>query len=114
MVLTSDGKVYSWGRGSNGVLGNGTLVDMSTPAPVEVATTGTPMAGKTIVQIALSGTNAYALDSLGAVYSWGCTLGGALGNGQKLIRQCLRLARPDYLLNLLQLRLLVRQWPEKL
>ena len=81
MVLTSDGKVYSWGRGTNGLLGNGTIVDMSTPAPVEVATTGTPMAGKTIVQIALSGTNAYALDSLGAVYSWGCTASGALGNG---------------------------------
>ncbi len=81
MALTTDGKIYSWGRGTNGLLGNGTVVDMANPVPVEVDATGTPMAGKTIIQIAVGVNNAYALDSAGVVYSWGCTASGALGNG---------------------------------
>lgn len=82
MALTDEGKVYVWGRGTNGVLGNGTIVDMANPRPVEVDTTGTPMAGKTITQITLGAlTNAYALDSSGQVYSWGCIFNGALGDG---------------------------------
>lgn len=37
MVRTSDGKLYSWGRGDSGELGLGNLTDRSMPAPARAA-----------------------------------------------------------------------------
>lgn len=81
LALTSEGQVYAWGRGTDGMLGNGTIVDVASPRPTLVDVTGTPMNGKNIVQIALGYGGAYALDDSGTVYSWGCANSGALGNG---------------------------------
>lgn len=78
-ALASDGTVYSWGFNSNGQLGDGTNTDSS--VPVAVKTTGTPMDGKTIVQVAAGAPYSLALASDGTIYSWGNNSKGQLGNG---------------------------------
>lgn len=78
-ALASDGTVYSWGFNSNGQLGDGTNTNSN--APVAVKTTGTPMDGKTIVQVAAGAPYSLALASDGTIYSWGNNSKGQLGNG---------------------------------
>jgi len=78
-ALASDGTVYSWGDNSGGQLGDGTNTDSS--VPVAVKTTGTPMDGKTIVQVAAGAPYSLALASDGTIYSWGNNSKGQLGNG---------------------------------
>ena len=79
LALTSDGAVYSWGDNTHGQLGNGTNTDSN--IPVAVKTTGTPMDGKTIVQVAAGAPYSLALASDGTIYSWGNNSKGQLGNG---------------------------------
>ena len=78
-ALASDGTVYSWGFNSNGQLGDGTNTNSN--VPVAVKTTGTPMDGKTIVQVAAGAPYSLALASDGTIYSWGNNSKGQLGNG---------------------------------
>lgn len=78
-ALASDGTVYSWGDNTHGQLGNGTNTDSN--IPVAVKTTGTPMDGKTIVQVAAGAPYSIALASDGTIYSWGNNSKGQLGNG---------------------------------
>ena len=78
-ALASDGTVYSWGDNSGGQLGDGTNTDSS--VPVAVKTTGAPMDGKTIVQVAAGAPYSLALASDGTIYSWGNNSKGQLGNG---------------------------------
>ena len=77
LALALDGKVYNWGRGGNGQLGNNTTSDSL--IPVAVTTTGA-LAGKTVTAIAAGGTHSLALTSDGKVYSWGLNGNGQLGN----------------------------------
>ncbi|MES2630677.1 MAG: hypothetical protein V4611_01850 [Patescibacteria group bacterium] len=69
LAVTSDGGVYSWGKNDTGQLGDGTFVSHDLPA--QVATSGTPMAGKTITSVSTSGTHSLALASDGTLYTWG-------------------------------------------
>ena len=78
-ALASDGTVYSWGDNTHGQLGNGTTINYT--VPVAVKTTGTPMDGKTIVQVAAGAPYSLALASDGTIYSWGNNSKGQLGNG---------------------------------
>lgn len=80
LALASDGKVYGWGRSEFGQLGTGTL-NFDPSAPTAVTTAGTPMAGKTITQIAAGPFSSYALASDGTVYGWGDNWSGSLGIG---------------------------------
>ncbi len=79
IALASDGTVYTWGDNTYGQLGNGT--NTSSNIPVAVKTTGTPMEGKTIVQISGSNSSSLALASDDTVYGWGNNQHGQLGNG---------------------------------
>ena len=79
LALASDGTVYAWGYGADGRLGNGSTTNSS--VPVAVTTAGTPMAGKTITQIAAGSGHSLALASDGTVYAWGYGAYGRLGNG---------------------------------
>ena len=69
LALASDSTVYAWGHNNYGQLGDGTNTDSS--VPVAVKTTGTPMDGKTIVQVAAGAPYSLALASDGTIYSWG-------------------------------------------
>jgi alpha-tubulin suppressor-like RCC1 family protein len=77
--IISGGLVYCWGDNTNGELGNNSTTRSLTPVAVQTA--GTPMDGKTIVQI-VAGTNfTCALDNTGAAYCWGLNSNGQLGDG---------------------------------
>jgi len=78
LVLSADGRVFAWGVGSNGRLGNGSSA--SSGNPVAVNTTGV-LAGKSVVAIAAGDQHSLALCSDGTIASWGGNGAGQLGGG---------------------------------
>ncbi len=72
-ALKSDGTVWSWGEGSSGQLGNGTIASSNVP----VQAIG--LAG--ITAIGGNGNFALALKNDGTVWAWGDNSSGQLGNG---------------------------------
>ncbi|RIJ70551.1 hypothetical protein D1871_18355 [Nakamurella silvestris] len=64
----SDGKLYSWGQGTYGSLGNGTTTNIATPALVHQ---GAVPASVTLSAPVVQQFVTYALGNDGAVYSWG-------------------------------------------
>ena len=72
------GTAYCWGSDDDGQLGDGSTLDSS--IPVAVNTSGA-LAGKTLTQIAIGGTNTCAVDTDGALYCWGSNALGSLGDG---------------------------------
>ena len=65
MVLTSEGAVYTFGKGSFGALGLGGTVFSSGPRLVSKFT------AKRIVSIACGSQHSLALSDIGDVFSWG-------------------------------------------
>lgn len=78
LVLTTDGRVYGWGRNDYGQLGD----DSNAPSdfPVAVYTSG-PMLNKTIVAIASGHSHSLALAANGQLFGWGNNTAGQLGDG---------------------------------
>ncbi len=83
LALDSTGKVYAWGDGVYGQLGNSNSVQQN--SPVAVTTTGA-LSGKTIVAIAAGGRMSMALDSNGQLYTWGQNGSGEVGDGTTTTR----------------------------
>ncbi|MGH7217887.1 MAG: IPT/TIG domain-containing protein [Candidatus Microsaccharimonas sp.] len=77
VALSSDGKVYSWGEGAYGRLGEGSTADR--PTPVAVDASGA-LLGKTVVAITVGRMHSLALTSDGSVYAWGYNSEGQLGD----------------------------------
>ena len=65
MVVTADGQVYSWGWNDRATLGQGHQ------EPVEKPKRVMGMQGVQIVQVALGGWHALAVDSQGQCWAWG-------------------------------------------
>ena len=78
LALTSDGRVFSWGRNDVGQLGLDGLG--STEVPMAVDMSGV-LAGKTVTKIAARYLHTLALTSDGEVYAWGANYDGELGDG---------------------------------
>lgn len=78
LVLTTDGTVYAFGRGTDGTLGNGGTA--ASNVPVAVGTSGA-MAGKTIIQVSATRHHCLALSNEGKVYAWGANTAFGLGDG---------------------------------
>ena len=74
-AIGSDGRLYAWGDGGFGQLGNGTRPPQTTPAPVSLP------AGVTPTAIAGGLWTGYAIGSDGNLYAWGDGTYGQLGNG---------------------------------
>ena len=80
LVIDEDGVVHSWGWNQYSELGNGTA-NTSSNKPALVSVNGTPMAGKTIVDVDGGIWHSIAVDSDGNVYTWGDGEFSQLGNG---------------------------------
>ena len=76
--ITSTGEVFAWGLGANGQLGTGSTAQSLVPVPV--VKTGA-LNSKTITKVAAGMGHSMALDSNGAVYTWGQNDMGQLGIG---------------------------------
>jgi prepilin-type N-terminal cleavage/methylation domain-containing protein len=75
-ALDSAGKVYCWGNGASGNLGNGNTASYSSP----VAVIGT-LATKIVKQLSVGDTHACALTTGNEIYCWGANNYGQLGDG---------------------------------
>jgi hypothetical protein len=74
LALTSGGKVYAWGAGQFGQLGDGGTRAADVPVAVNLPS------GVTVAAIAAGGDHSLALTSDGKVYAWGANFDGQLGN----------------------------------
>lgn len=63
LAVTADGDVYSWGRNTNGQLGDGTIADRGEPTRVENVSDAT--------MVSAGGWQSAALTTDGAAYTWG-------------------------------------------
>jgi len=70
--ITLDGDAWCWGRNALGQLGDGTLVDRSTPGLVP--------GGHRWQSLSAGTTHTCGVTTAGAVYCWGGNIGGQLGN----------------------------------
>lgn len=86
---TDGAKVWAWGLGANGQLGDGQKRSSKHPLPVA----GLP---RTIVAVAAGGIHSLALDADGTVWGWGGNTSGQLGDGTNTPEQLrpVRVARP--------------------
>lgn len=78
------GKAFCWGEGSAGQLGNGAETD--SPVAVAVTTAGTPLAGRTVEQVAVSANHACAVTTDGVVACWGSNTFGQIGDNTQTRR----------------------------
>ena len=72
-LLTSDGRVFTWGKNDKGQLGDATWVNKSTP--VEITDNFGLTAGETIIHVEADGENMMALTSDSRVFTWGSNFG---------------------------------------
>eukprot|EP01113_Clastostelium_recurvatum_P035635 TRINITY_DN4992_c0_g1_i3.p1 TRINITY_DN4992_c0_g1~~TRINITY_DN4992_c0_g1_i3.p1 ORF type:complete len:1325 (-),score=259.47 TRINITY_DN4992_c0_g1_i3:68-4042(-) len=74
MALDQEGRVFTWGLGQAGVLGNGSCKMSSTPSRVSAL-------GVKFVEIAAGYFHAAAISDDGGLYTWGSGCNGRLGLG---------------------------------
>ncbi|UYV60264.1 HERC2 [Cordylochernes scorpioides] len=75
LALTVDGKVFSWGEGSDGKLGHGNRVSYEWPRLVEA------LRSKRVRDVSCGGSHSAAATSSGELYTWGLGEYGRLGHG---------------------------------
>jgi alpha-tubulin suppressor-like RCC1 family protein len=73
LLLTSGGKVMSWGSGCYGKLGHGNLMDVAEPQAIE------GLSHEWICRIAVHDRHSSAVTRDGRLYQWGCGAGRRLG-----------------------------------
>jgi uncharacterized repeat protein (TIGR02543 family) len=84
LAVTTNGRVYTWGNGSAGQLGNGsTSYNSSTPLLVNF--TGL-LSGETIQQVSGGAYHSISVTTSGRVYAWGRNVNGELGDGTTNLR----------------------------
>ena len=84
VVLTSEGRVFCFGSNSNGLLGDGTTTNRT--SPVEITTNFNLSSGEKITQIFAGKHFAFALSSANRVFSWGSNTEGQLGAGDSSVK----------------------------
>ncbi|MGH9061525.1 MAG: IPT/TIG domain-containing protein, partial [Acidimicrobiales bacterium] len=82
VALTSTGLVLAWGDNSTGQLGDGTVVNSSTPVTVPLP------AGIKVTAVAAGNKFSLALTSTGSVLAWGKDNEGQLGDGSTITSGC--------------------------
>jgi uncharacterized repeat protein (TIGR02543 family) len=78
-VLTSTGRVFTWGNNGNGQLGDGTTTTKYTPT--EITSQFVLGAEETIISMSLGEQHSSALTSTGRIFTWGGNKYGELGDG---------------------------------
>eukprot|EP00934_Nitzschia_sp_Nitz4_P006496 Nitzschia sp. Nitz4//scaffold145_size56662//25408//27333//NITZ4_006557-RA/size56662-snap-gene-0.86-mRNA-1//1//CDS//3329536577//6486//frame0 len=77
VVLTTDGEVYTWGRGDDGRLGHGDNGWKYVPRITQ------SLAGHVVVQVTCGSYHTAAVASNGDLYTWGGGMYGKLGHGNE-------------------------------
>ncbi|GCF93871.1 hypothetical protein NRIC_17620 [Enterococcus florum] len=79
-ALTEDGKIYAWGNGARGKMGNNSLADAHSPVKVQIPETEKVIAVESGDDT--SNDAVFAVTESGKVYAWGI---GGLAYGRRLI-----------------------------
>ena len=80
-AVKTNGEVWCWGSGSDGRLGNNSVLDRSTPVKAQFP------AGTVLKQVSAGGNHSCAVDTLDRAWCWGEGVNGQIGNGSTLDRQ---------------------------
>ena len=83
-ALSTDDRIFIWGRNDDGQLGDGTTTSRLTP--VEITDRFTLATGETIIGISLGFLHSSALTSAGRLFTWGLNDYGQLGDGTTISR----------------------------
>jgi len=79
VVLTTDGEVYTWGRGDDGRLGHGDNGWKYVPRIIGT----TSLHGQVVIQVTCGSYHTAAVCSNGDLYTWGGGMYGKLGHGNE-------------------------------
>ena len=77
-VLTSEGRLFTWGENFYGQLGDGTTIDRHTP--IEITQNFNLAEGETLTHVSLGDSHSSALTSEGRLFTWGYNWDGQLGD----------------------------------
>ena len=78
-VITSEGRIFTWGKNDSGQLGDGTTSDILTPN--NITDDFSLNIEEKIIEISLGQTHSAAITSEGRIFTWGFNFGGKLGDG---------------------------------
>ncbi|OHE41393.1 MAG: hypothetical protein A2Y16_01540 [Tenericutes bacterium GWF2_57_13] len=79
VILTTDGRVFTWGSNANNELGNNTSTTVQTPT--DITAHFNLAVGESIVRIVVNGSGAIAKTSAGRTFVWGSNAYGQYGIG---------------------------------
>ena len=79
-AVTTNGRVYAWGRNDYGQLGDGTKTNRSTPTLISFTNLNELNDGETIRNVVADQEHSFAVTNTGRVYSWGRNNSGQLGD----------------------------------
>lgn len=77
-LIASDSRIYCWGNGNLGQLGNGSTANSSVPVAVDM---DGALKDKRIISITNAEDTSCAIDYYGRAYCWGSDYYGGIGNG---------------------------------
>ena len=75
-AIANNGKIYCWGIGANGRIGNGTNNDVNVPTSVTM-----PNGVESFTAISTNANFSCAIANTGTIYCWGKGTSGQIGNG---------------------------------
>jgi len=78
-VITSEGRIFTWGQNDNGQLGDGTTTYSS--APIDITSQFSFDEEEKIIQVSLGGSHSSVITSKGRIFTWGENDNGQLGDG---------------------------------
>jgi len=78
-AITSSGRIFIWGYNLYDQLGDGTIIDKSTPT--EITHQFSLFSGETITQVSIGSEYSSAITSSGRIFTWGRNDFGQLGDG---------------------------------
>ncbi|MEP2776553.1 MAG: choice-of-anchor D domain-containing protein [Luteolibacter sp.] len=86
LALTSEGKVYGWGRNNQGQLGDNSTTQRNVPVAVNTEAGTSALSGKTVATIAAGSDHNLALCTDGTAVAWGLNSNGQLGDNSTVQR----------------------------
>ena len=78
-AITTAGRIFSWGYNYDGQLGDGTIINRTTPE--QITDRFNLSVGETITDVSLGRSHSSAITSAGRVFTWGANGSGQLGDG---------------------------------